>query len=269
MLLLLLLAGATAVGADTPSPAWPTTLEAHYALRYNGIEVGRFYVKSTVDDKAYAMSGSGEVSALFGLVKSSGGSTVAGAIVGGAPSPATYALEWHPKNKDGTVLMRFANRVATEIAVVPPPKIKPDIVPLTPAHRVGVLDPVSALMMLTKADGRPPCDRRVGIFDGTQRYDIVLSFKRVTPLPPPKPGGQRALAFVCRAMYIPVAGHRENSDTKTYAANRDVEVVLARFPGTTVLVPYAVTVPTLWGTGSITTKRIEMTTATGKVTVTE
>ena len=109
-------------------------------------------------------SGLGKVSVLMGAITWSGSSNVSGAIEGGAPSPATYAFDWKNNRKGGTINMGFKNRSAAEVAVVPPPDPHPDLVPLTPAHKSGVLDPVSALLMLTKADGRPPCDRRVGIF---------------------------------------------------------------------------------------------------------
>ena len=61
-----------------------------------------------------------------------------------------------------------------------------------------------------------------------------------------------------------VAGHRANEATKTYASNRDVEVVLRRIPGSAVLIPYSVDVPTFWGTGSMVTERIDITTATSQ-----
>jgi hypothetical protein len=59
-------------------------------------------------------------------------------------------------------------------------------------------------------------------------------------------------------MYEPVAGHRNNADTKTFAANRDFELVLRRIPGTEMLIPYSVTIPTSWGTGSMVTEKIEV-----------
>jgi hypothetical protein len=141
---------------------------------------------------------------------------------------------------------------------------------LTDAHKVDALDPLSAIMLLTKADSRPPCTRRVGIFDGKQRYDIVFTYKSQIRLPPPSSGGPSEIAYVCRAMYEPIAGHRANAATKTYASNRDVEVVMRRLPGSEMLIPYSVTIPTLWGTGTMVTERIEITTtAAGQIALTE
>ena len=128
---------------------------------------------------------------------------------------------------------------------------------------------MSAILMLTKADSRAPCDRRIGIFDGKQRYDVVLTPKRLTRLKSPTAAGSEETAYVCRIMYEPVAGHRDNADTKSYAANRDAEVVLRRIPGSEMLIPYSVTIPTSWGTGTMTTEKIEIITeAAGRIALT-
>ena len=242
--------------------AWPTAVQARYRLRYNGFDVGHLDITSTTAAKSYSVAGSGKVSVLFGAITWGGSSTVSGAIDGGGvPAPAKYAFDWYNNRKGGKIQMGFKERNATEVSVTPPPDPHRDLVPLSPEHKTGVLDPVSAILMLTKADHRPPCDRRVGIFDGKQRYDIVLTYKRQTMLPPVSGKGPAESAPVCRAMYEPVAGHRANEATKTYASNRDVEVVMRRIPGSQMYIPYSVTVPTFWGTGSMVTEYIDVSTA--------
>lgn len=250
-------------GAQTPPDPWPAAVHAHYKLRYNGIDVGNLNVVSTKADKSYTMSGSGKVSVLFGTITWSGSSTVSGIVTGGAPQPVSYVFDWKNNRKSGTMKLGFKERVATDVSVTPPPEWHKDDVPLQTQHKAGAFDPVSALLMLTRADNRPPCERRVEIFDGKQRYDIVLSFKHKMKLPAAHIGGPAETADVCRAMYVPVAGHRDNDATKTYASNRDVEVVMRRVPGTTAHIPYSVSVPTAWGTGSMVTEHIEVTMAGG------
>ena len=258
-----------ASAADRHAEAWPSAVHARYRLKYNGIEVGKLEVSSKSNGKTYALSGSGKVSVLFGAITWSGASNVSGSLESGAPQPASYAFEWHNNKKGGAVQMRFKNATATDIAVTPPPEPHDDTVPLVPAHKEGAFDPVSAVMMLTRSDERAPCDRRVPIFDGKQRYDIVLTFKRMTRIAS-RDGGPSSIGYVCRAMYEPVAGHRANEATKTYAANRDVEVVMRHVPGTQLIVPYSVTIPTMWGTGSMVTDRIDVTSAAiGTIALTE
>lgn len=248
--------------ADKPGAAWPVAVKAHYLLRYAGLEVGNFDMESNTAPDSYSLSGSGKVSVFFGSVIWSGSSTVSGSIEVGAPAPKTYVFNWRNNKKRGIIRMGYEDHVAAQVVVKPAKRVRADAVPLTPADKAA-LDPVSAIMILTKADGRPPCERRVGIFDGKQRYDIVLTPKRLTRVPPPSGGAPSEVAYVCRVMYVPVAGHRDDESTRNYAANRDVEVVLRRIPGSQMLIPYSVTVPTAWGTGSMVMKRIEVTTPTG------
>ena len=152
---------------DQPAQAWPISVQAHYRLRYAGIDVGRLDVKSNTAETTYSLSGSAKVSALLGAVTWSGSSSVSGTIDGGAPAPAAYAFDWlQNKKKRGAIRIGFKDHAAAEIAVKPPSRAKPDLVPLKEVHKAGALDPMSAVLALTKADSRPPCDRRVGIFDG-------------------------------------------------------------------------------------------------------
>jgi hypothetical protein len=255
--------------AEKAGEAGAVTVQARYRLRYNGIEVGKVTINSNTTATSYSIAGSGKVSVLFGTFKWSGTSNVSGAMQGGKPKPSTYAFDWSQNKKAGTVNMGFRDGVPTDVAVVPPGKQKSDTVPLTEAHKKGAVDPMSAIMALTKADGRPPCDRRAAIFDGKRRYDIVFQPKRTTQLPPVSGRGPTETGYVCRALYEPVAGHRNNEDTKSYAANRDVEIVLRRIAGSEILIPYSVSIPTSWGSGTMVTERVEIVAASGTIAYTD
>jgi hypothetical protein len=255
---------APANAADKPGEAWPAAVHARYRLQYLGITVGHLDMNSTTSAGQYSLSGSGRISALLGAVTWGGTANVTGTIENGAPAPAIYSHELHNKKKSWATQINYKDRGAPLVTLTPPPgDPPPDLVPLTPASKAGTLDSLSALMLLTKADGRPPCARRLPIFDGKQRYDLVFSFKRMTRLPLASAKDTSEVGIVCRVTYEPIAGHRANDDTKAYTVNRDTEVVLRRIPGTDMLIPYSVTIPTAWGTGSMTTEKIEVTTIAG------
>ena len=263
-----------ALAPTTPGPqaaeAWPAAVHARYKLKFNGIDVGHIDFNSKAGAQSYTLASTGEVSVLFGAIKWTGASNVTGAIQSGKLQPKTYAFDWKKKSKGGVIHMGYAGGKATEVSVEPAPSPHPDTVPIKPEHKVGTLDPMSAIMQLTRADTAAPCDRRVAVFDGKQRYDIVFSYKRQAHIPALKSDGKSSIGVVCRAMYEPIAGHRANPDSKAYAANKDAEVTLRKIPGSELMIPYSVTVPTAWGTGTMVTERVDVTSVTaGQLALTE
>lgn len=250
--------------------AWPAAVSARYKLKFNGIDVGSIAFSSKTEQRTYSLSSSGQVSVLFGAMKWTGNSNVAGIIDAAEPVPKSYAFDWKKNKKGGAIKLGFAGRKAVDVSVEPKSDPHPDLVPVTDQHRAGVVDPLTAIMALTRADANNPCDRRVRVFDGKQRFDIVFSYKRKTLIAASKGGGASSVGFVCRAMYEPIAGHRANADSKTYAANRDAEVVLRKIAGSELLIPNSVTVPTAWGTGSLVIDRVDVVSATvGQVALTD
>jgi hypothetical protein len=257
-----MLALAAPHGALAAEP-WPASVTARYKLQYNGINMGALDFASTTGAKGYQLKTSAHVKLLFGAIKWDGDTTVTGAIAGSAPSPASYVFDWKKNKKGGAIKLGFAGGHATSVSVEPPSSPSDDTVPLTDAHRKNVLEPLSAVMALTRADGPAPCDRKVSVFDGKHRFDVSMSFKRETKIAPKKPGGASSIGYVCRLNYLPVAGHKANADTKAYVANQDVEVVLQRVAPGNALIPHTLTIPTKWGTGTMVADKIEVTTATG------
>lgn len=249
---------------------WPQAVEARYKLKFNGLPVGHISFSSKVGPKSYSLTSNGEVSVLFGAFKWTGLAKVAGTVEGAEPAPKSYSFDWKRNKKGGLINLGFDARKATQISVEPPSSKHDDTVPLTEAHKTGVVDPLSAIMALTVSGKGDPCERRARVFDGKQRYDIVFEPKKKMTIPASKVGEPAISAVVCRATYQPVAGHRDNKDSKTYAANRDAEVTLRRVPGSDLMVPHSVVVPTGWGTGSMVVEKIDVTTpGIGHIALTE
>ena len=73
-----------------------------------------------------------------------------------------------------------------------------------------------------------------------------------------QPSGQPGMAHVCRVRYLPIAGHKVDSDTKFMAANDAIEVALRPVPSANVFVPYQITIPTMAGSATIVSKRVEI-----------
>lgn len=250
--------------------AWPAKVDARYALKFNGIRVGHIAFSSQAGPQSYSLESTGEVSVLFGAIKWAGTSHVTGAVELSGPAPKAYGFEWKKNKKGGTISLGFTDHKATQVSVEPPAGVGPEFIAITDKHKTDVLDPMSAIMALTRAGAAEPCEKRVHVFDGKQRFDVVFNPKHRITIAATQPGATASAGFVCRVTYEPIAGHRNNADQRAYASNRDAEVVLRRLPGTDLLVPHSVTVPTTWGTGTMVIEKVAITSTTaGRIVVAE
>jgi hypothetical protein len=257
----LLLAGlAVLLAGGFASPraeAWPSVVRATYDVNFNGINVGTFEFQSHTEGKSYSLSGSAQLTILlfnwigeirtFGLLSSAR-----------APRPAAFSFEFQAAGKTGSTRMDFASGNVAEVRHMPPAPPKPDTVPVREQHLKGVLDPLSAILVLVNYANPDPCDRRLPIFDGRERFDLVLSYKGQTKVNEQQPSGQPAIAHVCRVRYRPIAGHLTDAESSYLATSNDIEVSLRPVPSANILVPYQITIPTMLGYATIVSKRVEI-----------
>lgn len=225
-------------------------LEATYRATLAGIPIGSGSWIIDIGPKHYAGAATGRASGLMRvLVSGEGSSTVRGAIKQGRLIPATFAANIHSYENYETHMEMSGGNVKT-LKNDPPLQESPDRVPLTDTHRHGVLDPMTALMIAVPgtadAVSGEACHTKLPIFDGRQRFDLALSFKRMEAVEAEK--GYRGPAVVCSASYVPIAGHRPGRYVIRYLQEtRDIEIWLAPIAGTRVLIPYRVSIPTLFG----------------------
>src|ERR1043166_596813 len=225
-------------------------LEANYQATLAGIPIGSGSWIVDIGPKQYASAASGRASGLMrGLVSGEGSSTVRGAVKRGRLIPSSFAANIH-SYESYDVRMEMSGGNVKTLKNEPPVQESPDRVPLTEGHRRGVLDPMTALMIIVPGTGEvvsnEACHAKLPIFDGRQRFDLTLSFKRMEAVDTEK--GYRGPAVVCSASYLPIAGHRPGRYVIRYLQEtRDIEIWLAPIAGTRVLIPYRVAIPTLFG----------------------
>jgi uncharacterized protein DUF3108 len=257
LLLLSLSVPAWEARADEP---WPHEVRAFYKVHFNGFEVGSFSFNATADAHTYTLSGDARLSVLLGIVKWKGETHSVGMLTGDGPLPGGYTFDYNGIGKTGSVKMNFAGENVQSVAVNPPTELLPDTVPLRKEHLKGVLDPLSALMALSRGSSGNPCVRRVSIFDGRQRFDLILSFRRHEKVVEAQPSGQPSIAFVCGVRYVPVAGYRMTDETRRMAATADIELTLRPVPSAHLFVPYQITIPTVAGLATLTSNWVQITT---------
>jgi hypothetical protein len=155
--------------------------------------------------------------------------------------------------------MDFADGSVASVRHAPPAPPKPDIVPVRAQHLRGVLDPLSAIMVVARNSAiADPCNRRLPIFDGKERFDLVLSYKGQVKVSEQQPSGQPGMAHVCKVKYQPIAGHKLDAEHSHLATTDGIEVSLRPIPSANVLVPYQITIPTMLGYATINSRRIEI-----------
>jgi prepilin-type processing-associated H-X9-DG protein len=170
----------------------------------------------------------------------------------GKPVPSRFALNLIAGKWSDDVRIVFSGDKAQEYVVTAAPKSNSDQVPLTEAHRTGVLDPMTALLIPVPESGKTivsqACDRNIAMFDGHARYNLRLSFKRFEEVK--TTGGYQGAAVVCGVSFIPIAGHDPKRYLVTYlAAHHDIEVWLVPLPGGRFLVPFRAAMPPPVGQG--------------------
>lgn len=250
--------------ADATEP-WPTHVQAVYRVEFGGFDIGTFEFKSAINGPSYTVTGDAKLSALLGAFKWRGETRTAGALQGDAPRPAGYMFDFAGTTKSGNIKMSFAGDSVTTVAQVPPVPPAPGTVPLQNAHLKGVLDPLSAVLAIARTDSANPCGRKLAIFDGKQRFDLLLSFRRQERVADARPTGQPGVAYVCRVKYMPIAGHKANDENRALAASNDIEISLRPVPSANLFVPHEITIPTSAGTAKLIAQQVQIVTRSEQI----
>jgi hypothetical protein len=236
---------------------WPS-VKALFDVNFNGFNVGSFEFQSHSEEESYSLVGNAQLSLLLGAITWVGETRTFGLIADRVPKPAAFTFDFKSSAKSGSTKLGFDNGMVTSIAHVPPPPPKADIVPVRQQHLKGVLDPLSAIMVVARSPATSPCNRKLAIFDGKERFDLVLTYKGQIKVSEQQPSGQPGMAYVCRVKYHPVAGHKIDAENSHLATTDGIEVILRPIPSANVLVPYQVTIPTILGYATLNSKRIEI-----------
>jgi hypothetical protein len=239
-------AAASGSGARASDP-WPAEVQAVYKIQFNSFEIGQFSFNSSVHERTYAITANADISALLGVVRWNGVTRVSGALAGNTPKPAGFSFEFQGSSKAGSVRMGFGNGAVKSLDHTPPLIEPPGTVPLQPAHMRGVLDPLSAILALSRPRDGNPCHQKVPVFDGKVRFDLVFSFKEDAPIADAQRGAATEMLRVCRVRVLPIAGHRDDEASAELKRSMGIEVAFRAIPSAKLFVPHRITVPTFAG----------------------
>ena len=226
-------------------------LEARYEASLSGIPVGKGSWAIEIGDDAFSASAQGGTA---GLLKAFAGGTGSGAsqgrVVNGALVANAYTATTRTQKKSETIRFVLANGGVKEFSIDPVPPVDAGRIPVTEAHRRGVLDPMTGSMLRVPGNGEllspDSCRIGTGIFDGRLRYDLKLDYKRMETVKAER--GYHGRAVVCAIYFTPVAGYIPDRPVIKYlAGQRNIEIAFVPIAGTRVLVPFRMTIPTPFG----------------------
>jgi hypothetical protein len=240
-------------------------ITAVYDVSLGSFNLGQFRLTTTFRGDAYQMRGEGNFSILEGLVYRWQGSTAsAGRVTSDGPEPSMYALRYSDGARRGEQLrMTFDGRSVQKVTIYPGGRKIPGTIPVTPEQLEGVLDPMSGAF-LTASSQNPNgdlqvCNQILPVFDGRQRFDLVLSPKKAVTVIKKTKGGYGGPAVICRVKFIPIAGYQpDNPGIRMMSQTDEIEVWLIPVRGTYMYVPYRIVLPTPVGYGTAMVSSIQV-----------
>lgn len=238
---------------------------AVYKVSVGSFNLGNFKVTTTVRGDGYDVRGQGRFSILEGLIYSWNGTTASrGRVTPEGPEPSSYAFSFTNGGKNGERLrMTFGDGAVQKISITPRKRPNPHIIPVTRAQLEGVLDPLSGAF-LTARSSNPNgdlnvCNRTVPVFDGRQRFDLVLKPKKAVMVRNKTPGAYSGPAVICRVKFIPISGYpRGDPGIRHLSQTNEIEVWLIPVRRTQMYVPYRIVLPTPVGYGTAVVTSIQI-----------
>jgi uncharacterized protein DUF3108 len=235
-------------------------LDASYTISFARIPVGEITVAAVFGQSEYAISARARAGGVMKVLSVDGEAsfTTHGTITDGHPVPTNFTAKIVSNNETSDVTMVLDEGGVRELVATPPPS--QDRVPLTAANRRAIVDPLTAALLSAATAGetlsQEACRRTLPIFDGQQRYDLKLAFKRMDKVTAQK--GYEGPVVVCSVSYEPIAGHRTSMPLVKYLSeNHDMEMALAPIAGTHLLAPFRLSVVSLLANLTIEANRFE------------
>ena len=184
-------------------------LDASYTISFARLGVGDITATVVFGDSDYAISARGRAGGVMkALVDGEGSFTTRGTVKDGHPVPTTFTSKIVSNVEASDVTMVLDEGRVKELTAKPPASW--DRVPVTETNRQAIVDPLTAMLFSAAVTGeslsQAACRHTLPIFDGHQRYDLKLAFKRMDKVTAEK--GYAGPVVVCSVTYEPIAGHR-------------------------------------------------------------
>jgi hypothetical protein len=127
----------------------------------------------------------------------------------------------------------------------------------------GVIDPLSGAFLTARSHNPNGdlnvCNQMLPVFDGRQRFDLVLKPKKAVMVHNKTAGAYSGPAVICRVKFIPIAGFpRDDPGIRHMSQTNEIEAWLIPVKGTQMYVPYRIVLPTPVGYGTAVVTSIQV-----------
>lgn len=262
-MLLAVALGGVLQGAPKAEAQTVRDIHADYDVLFNGVSIGSFQFRNEMSGERYSASSSADGRLLFGALQWTGAFSGAGRIVADQVYPGSFSqafesrrrLAFNTKKRRKSAKLVF-DRAGKATADLMPPLKTEDRVPLQAAHERDVFDPIAAIIAMTQTNVARPCTARLPVFEGRQRFDLVLKLKRRQTISDSN-GGTHA-GFVCDVQYVQIAGHRLKDENAAMTKPGAIELVLRKVDEADILVPHALQISTAMGSATLRARKIDI-----------
>jgi hypothetical protein len=237
-----------------------TKLDVRYTISAARVTIGHATWAVEIGGTEYSATTIGQAGGALRVLTTTRGSAAArGQVKDGRLVPVSFASNSVSDDDAAEVNMTLASSNVSQLTVTPPDPPE-DRVQIVDAHRRGIVDPLSAVLVTIGGTGEllsaESCTRTLSIFDGRRRYDLALSFRRLDQVKADK--GYRGKAVVCAARFQAIAGHRQNSKLVDFLSNgRDIELWFVPVGETRVLAPFRLQITSMLGNVVVHAERFE------------
>ena len=230
-----------------------TKITAQFAISIAGFPVGRGNVVAEIKGRNYSIDATAKTTGIAGLFVDSRGRAVSkGRYYRTEIRPSSYALSAKEDDIYNVVQIALNSGTVSKSSASPPLLKAADRVPMHRKYMRRIVDPLSMLLQPVARNkprtGETACNRTFKIFDGRQRYNIKLYYKRKTNIRANRSSAYSGPATVCGATFDFIAGHRPGlKRTRFMENNKDLEVWYVPVADKQLLAVYKIQVGTMVG----------------------
>lgn len=223
-------------------------LDARYVVSMSGNIVAHLDFNFADNGNDYAIDLDARVAGL-GQFVASGSATadVTGLSGSGRLSGKDFRL--HTRTGDGqfTIAATYQAGNVESFIVDPPLPPRVDRVPIERSQLTGVNDMISAFIIRAGALDSDLCNRRLKIFTGTERFDLVMRYASMENATSARTGYQGPVVL-CQISYEPISGHYATSEFTSYLQHSErILIWYAPVGDSGTYIPYRVLIGTAIG----------------------